>query len=315
MQISSVISIFIFFIAFQFAPSVLSQSENLPGSQRDTPDDKILSSETVYTDSLIFPREYPEFLKMVFATFKKTGEFNIEDIQSYCDKGAGKNHYQVFLDTLGLDSLNYADIELEIQAQINRMKRREKSLKFRDSFTNPNSDLETRINLIKKTNTSVDIEYALTQCSIEEFDTLYHVLLARENFGPQTGVDSILLEYILLKRQNSLDRNNEEAGQKWRTVLAQLISQPVGKQYERLDLSKTELFAMLRNTERTLQQRKRPFIDITHAEQLEEDLLSYTDQLLKKYNIDYKISSNGDVLLFAFFDETIDSELGQLQRI
>jgi hypothetical protein len=327
--------------------SAFSQSDTIVSSQKITSKNINLATKSIENDSSIYPRGYPKFLRTIFTTFKKTEEFrqlspaerenfmnnvpedakylfratlkedelNIKNLLSYCKKHAGEEHYQKFLNIFGLDSLNYTDIELEINAQINRMKRRQRSVIFRDTFASSNSDLETRINLIKKTSTPVDIEYALSHCSIEEFDTLCHVLMAQENFGPQTSVDFVLLEYILKKRRDSLDKNNREASQKWRSVFAQLISQPVGNQYDRLDLSKPEVFAMLRNTERTLQQRKRPFIDITSAQQFEADELSHVQQILNKNNVEYMSSSKARVLLFALFDEKIDSELIQLRSI
>ncbi|NIT55908.1 MAG: hypothetical protein GWN00_06630, partial [Aliifodinibius sp.] len=105
------------------------------------------------------------------------------------------------------------------------------------------------------------------------------------------------------------------AAQKWRAVIAQLISQRVGKDDSRLPFSKWELFAMMRNAERTLDQRRRPFIDLTHMAMLDEESTSCAYEIIKTAGTEVEPTQKQGVIAYALLDRTLRNKLEGLSQI
>jgi hypothetical protein len=160
-----------------------------------------------------------------------------------------------------------------------------------------------------------ELEYALRHCDAEEFPTLLDIVIGKPEFGPRTPQDRDLAEYLKEKWHVARKRADNVAELKWRAVIAQLTSQRVGKDHSRLPFSKWELFAMMRNAERTLEQRKRPFIDITNIALLDRESAIFAYEIIKTTVKKIEPSEKQGVIAYALLDSALSSDLERLSQI
>ncbi len=294
-------------------------------------------------DETVFPDNYPEFLKQVYIllrqsehleeftdyereVFLKTQEkgpenfyrriledekLNVKLLYTFAREQAGQDAFETFLKRFGIDHTNREEIELEVLAQINRMRRREAYNDFIQRFNNTSH----RMQLVKESTAPRELAYALRHCEEAEFEALRDIVLAKDGFGPQTSQDKDMLGYLERNRRAALAEGNKETAMKWRTVIAQLVSQRAGRDYDRLPFSKCELFAMMRNAERTLEQRKQPFINITRIAELDKESASYASEIIKMLGAGAKSSQSQRVIAYCFFDSDLASELEKLTQV
>ena len=291
-----------------------------------------------FVDEGVFPPGYPRFLKEVYALFRRaerSQQLDLEDIRA--PSGArnrrlltGKNpstrnligiartrledsDFEAFLERFGLNPDNHEDIELEVTAQIARIQHREAYYSFVKKFEEA-SPLE-RVELVKESVDFRELEYALRQCKEEQFQILIQQVLDKDGFGPHSPQDKALLDYLLQEVRLALTGGRKEDANQWRAVIAQLVSQPVGQENHRLLFSKTELFAMLRNAERTLEQRRRPFIDISGPIELTEQTASLARQMIDSVGARDETNAEEGLLTYAFLDEHLPENLEQLKQV
>jgi hypothetical protein len=160
-----------------------------------------------------------------------------------------------------------------------------------------------------------ELEYALRHCDAEEFPTLLDIVIGKPEFGPRTPQDRDLAEYLKEKWSVARERGDKMAELKWRAVIAQLTSQRVGKDHSRLPFGKWELFAMMRNAERTLEQRKRPFIDITNIALLDRESATFAYEIIKTTRKKIEPSEKQGVIAYALLDSALSSDLERLSQI
>ncbi len=298
-------------------------------------------------DESVFPDNYPEFLKKVYILLRQAeylkqlnpydleivlkgqekglvkffremlgdNKLNVKRLYTFARAQVGENVFEKYLKRFGIDYDNQNDIELEALAQTERMHRREAYYGFVKKFNNTGHNLEKMIKLIKASTAPREFEYALRHCKEKEFEILRNIIMDKNGFGPSTSQDRDMLNYLERKRRIALDDGNKEAEMKWRAVISQLISQPVGKEHARLPFSKWELFAMIRNAERTVKQRERPFIDITGIEELDEESASYANKMIEKIGISLESIQRDQVVAYGFLDSTLGSDLDKLRKI
>ena len=298
-------------------------------------------------DECIFPDNYPEFLKQVYILFRqverlktltaldrqsflkgqaqeprdffrarlKDEELNVKQLCTFTRRQVGEKAFETFLTRFGINDDNDKDIEMESLAQIKRMRRRESYYDFVHRFNNANGNLANMIDVIKWSAAPGELEYALRHCDAGEFDTLLDIVRDKPGFGPQTPQDRDLIEYLKEKWRVARERQDHNAALKWRAVIAQLISQRVKKGHSRMPFSKWELFAMMRNAERTLDQRKRPFIDITHRALLDKESSIHMYEMIKTTSALVRPSERQGVIAYAFLDSTLSSKLEGLIQI
>jgi hypothetical protein len=298
-----------------------------------------------YLDESVFPDSYSEFLKQVYILLRQAEELerlstydrevilksqqkefedffrgmiedeklNIKRLYTFARAQVGQDAFERFLKRFGINRENQVDIELEVLAQIKRMRRRETYRGFVQKFND--ASYSNRIQLVKASMAPRELEYALRHSEEENFETLRDIVIAKDGFGPQTTEDRDLLAYLEEKRRSTLDEGDKEATEKWQAVIAQLVSQPVGKLKGRLSFSRWELFAMMRNAERTLEQRKRPFIDITGITKLDKESASYAYEIIEIMGKDTKPSQRQRVIAYGFLDSALAGELEKLRQI
>lgn len=296
-------------------------------------------------DESIFPKDYPEFLKQTYVLVRHAEEMRqlsfeeredlLEDkgrefrrffsemlareeldvarLCSYARTQAGQEAFDRFLKRFGIESDDQKDIDLEVLAQIDRMLRREARHDFAEEFKG--AKLASRVQLVKDSTAPRELEYALRNSEVEEFETLLDIIVAKHGFGPQTSQDRDVLEYLKKKRSEALDRGKVMEAMKWKAIIAQLVSQPVGKKYGRLPFSKRELFAMIRNAERTVQQRKRPFIEVTGISEMSKGSVSYAREIMKEADINAEPTPKQRVVAYGFLENSIGDKLQNLRGI
>ncbi|MGD9034264.1 MAG: hypothetical protein PVH02_16455, partial [Desulfobacteraceae bacterium] len=295
----------------------------------------------------VFPDNYPEFLKQVYIVFRqverlktlsasdresilkgqaqapqdlframlKHDELNVKELSTFTRAQVGEKAFQTFLKRFGINHDNDKDIELEILAQITRLLRRKAYHIFVHKFSNTRHKLTSRVELLKGSEAPRQLEYALRYCDAEEFQTFFDMVTEKPGFGARTAQDRDLIEYLKEKWRVARETGDNNTALKWRAVIAQLITQRVEKNHLRLPFSKWELFAMMRNAERTLDQRRRPFIDITHIAMLDKESASYAYEILKTKGTAFEPSQKQGVIAYALLDSTLSSELEGLIQI
>lgn len=298
-------------------------------------------------DESIFPDNYPKFLKQTYVLLREAEcmrqlsveeredlledqgkelqlffqdmlaeeELDVARLWSFARAQAGQAVFDRFLKRFGIERDDPEDIELEVLAQINRIRRREAQHDFAAKFNAAGHDLASRVQLVERSKAPRELEYALRNCWEEEFETLLDIVMSKKGFGPQTSQDRNVLNYLKKKRSEALDKGKGESEMKWRAVIAQLVSQPVGRKKGRLPFSNRELFAMMRNAERTVEQRKRPFVNINSIEELDGESAFYAKQMIKKLGIDIKFAKKDQVIVFGSLDETVGGDLNELRKI
>ena len=303
-----------------------------------------LEPEITPLDESVFPENYPQFLKEAyllldqaeqlaqlppanreaalsthpqnqqdfFRAFLQDEELDIERLSAFIRTQLSPTTFTSFLDRFGIDLDNQEDIQLELLAQMERMRRIEAYSDFVDTFTALTTGPSLRIQLVSASIASRELEYALRHCPEEEFTTLHDIVTSKDGFGPQTSQDRDLLDYLEQNRRSTLAQGHPEASQKWRAVISQLLSQPVARTEGRLPFSKSELFAMMRNAERTLEQRKRPYIDVTPLTQLEEESEPDAYQIINSISTNSEPAPGQPVLAYAFLDPDLPAELRKL---
>jgi hypothetical protein len=159
----------------------------------------------------IFPDNYPDFLKQLyiflrqaerlktlsasdresflkgqaqepqefFRAILKDDELSVQQLCNFTRAQVGEKTFEAFLKRFGINRDNYGDIELEVLAQIKRMRRN----------NNASGDLANRIDLIKLSMVPRELEYALRYCDSEEFQTLLDIVTQKPGFGPRTSQD------------------------------------------------------------------------------------------------------------------------------
>jgi hypothetical protein len=217
------------------------------------------------------------------------------------------------LKRFGISHYNHEDIELEVLAQLKRMRRRQAYYDFLRLFNNASQ--ANRIQLVKTSMGPRQLKYALRHSEAEKFETLLSIVMAKDGFGPQTLQDMDLLDFLNKNRRLALVQRDKETAAKWRAVIAQLVSQPVGREHGRLPFGKSELFAMMRNAERTLEQRKRAFIDITSITDLDKESASYAYEIIKMMGTDAKPTQKHQLIAYGFLGNGLASELQKLRQI
>lgn len=309
-------------------------------------DNKRLDLPFTTEDKGVFPNSYPAFLKQVYILLRQIeglenisaydresiletqeeklevffrnmlsdGRPNLERLCNFARARVGEKAFEAFLKRFGIDRDNRKDMELEVQAQIHRMRRRESYCDFVNAFSNRNNNFSHRITLVEASTEPSELEYALRQCEDKEFKRILNVIVEKAEFGPQTSQDWDLFNYLQMKRRIALDRKNEAAAGKWRTVIAQLISQPVRNKHHRLPFSKWELFAMMRNTERTLEQRRRPFIDITDIKLLDKESSAYALEMIEMLSKELTTYEDKGMIAYGFLDSQISVQLKKLTQ-
>jgi len=304
-----------------------------------------------YSDSLniierIFPESYPEFPKQAYIILRqseKLEQFNSEaqetflksysegfqilfrdmiareklDVRQLCllaRSRSGQKAFEAFLNRFGINHENEKDIDLEVLAQIKRMRRKEANYRFIQEFDNDPYNKMKREELVKSSTKPGELEYALKNCSDEEFEILRAVILAKEDFGPQTPQDHDLLDYLERNRLRALKRGDKSPAMKWQSVIAQLISQRAGSDHSRLPFSKWELFAMMRNAERTLEQRRRPFIDVTEITLLDKESAASALEMIEMLGIEMVPDQNQKMIAYGFMNNQPATELRKLRQ-
>ncbi len=303
-------------------------------------------------DDGIFPDKYPQFLKEVYVLLreaeqlrqlsanerditlgnqpKKRGSFlrgmvekeelKTEPLCTFVRAQVGETGFEAFLQRYGIDPDNQDDIELEILAQMNRMRRRESYYEFVRKFSDATAGREGRVELVKASVAPHELEYGLRHCEEEEFEALRDTVVARNDFGPQTPQDRDLLRALEEKRGAALRDMDEDAATKWRAVIAQLVSQPAGRAGRRLPFSKPEMFAMMRNAERTLEQRKRPFVVVTDLAELDNKSAAEAADIIQTLGVACESAETQPLigcafLAYAFLDRDLAGDLKRLNRI
>jgi hypothetical protein len=295
----------------------------------------------------LFPENYPEFLKQVYITFRQAehlknlsasdresilqgqekarqkffrgilehDEWNVKELYTFTRGQVGEEAFETFLTRFGIHYDNDKDIELEILAQINRMIRRNAYYRFVRKFTDSLHKPGHRVELVKESTAPRQLEYALRYCDAEEFQTLLDIVTEKPGFGPRTPQDKDLIEYLKEKWHVAQERRDDEAALKWRAVIAQMISQRVESDTSHLPFSKCELFAMMRNAERTLDQRRRPFIDLTPMEVLDQEPASFVYEIIKTTGKELEPTQEQGVIAYAFLDSTLSKKLEGLSQV
>ncbi|MDA2929979.1 hypothetical protein MYX84_08555 [Acidobacteria bacterium AH-259-O06] len=306
-----------------------------------------LEAQISLLDESIFPDRYPKFLKEVYQLLhqveqlKKLGdsdrelllasqqreladffrgmledeEVDVERLSTVGRARVGQNDFEAFLNRFGIDHSNEEDIKLEVRAQIERMRRREAYYNFVRKFSEGSAKRADKIELVKASTAPRELEYALRHCEEREFVPLRNIVLAKDGFGPQTSQDRDLLDHLEENRRAALGKRDKEAARKWRAVIAQLISQPVRREHSRLPFSKSELFAMMRNAERTLEQRKSPYIDITSPARLDKEYEASAYEIISRIGEEADPAQKQSVMAYAFFDNDLASELEKLKQV
>jgi hypothetical protein len=295
----------------------------------------------------LFPENYPDFLKQFYIIFRQAehlknlsaldresilqgqeklrqeffrsllqhDEWNIKQLYTFTRAQVGEEAFETFLTRFGIHYDNDKDIELEILAQINRMIRRDAYYRFVRKFSNAGHQLGKRVELVERSTAPRQLEYALQYCDAEEFQTLLQLVTQKPDYGPRTSQDRDLIEYLKEKWHVSRGGRDHEAALKWRAVIAQLISQRVGSDSTHLPFSKCELLAMMRNAERTLDQRRRPFIDLTPMEMLDQESASYAYEIIKTTGKNVDPTQDQGVIAYAFLDSPLSSKLEGLSQV
>ncbi|NIT55909.1 MAG: hypothetical protein GWN00_06635, partial [Aliifodinibius sp.] len=179
-------------------------------------------------EASIFPDNYPEFLKQLyiflrqaerlktlsasdresflkgqvqesrefFRAILKDDQLSVKQLCTFTRAQVGEKTFETFLKRFGINRDNYGDIELEVLAQIKRMRRKDAYHGFVHRFNNANGDLANRIDLIKLSMAPRELEYALRYCDSEEFQTLLDIVTQKPSFGPRTPQDKDLIEYL-----------------------------------------------------------------------------------------------------------------------
>ncbi len=298
-------------------------------------------------DDSIFPDEYPQFLKEGYVLLReaeqlrqlganeremalrnqpeKRGsilrgmvekeELKTEPLYTFVRAQVGETGFEAFLQRYGIDPGNQDDIELEILAQIDRMRRRESYYRFVRKFSDATAGRADRVELVKASMAPHELEYALRHCEEEEFDTLRDTIVSRNGFGPQTSQDRDLLRALEEKRRAALINTDEGAATKWRAVIAQLVSQPAGRAGRRLPFSKPEMFAMMRNAERTLEQRKRPFVVVTDPAELGNESAAEAAEIIQTLGVACESPQTQPLIAYAFLDRDLAGDLKRLNRV
>ena len=255
-----------------------------------------------------FPREQEAVLRRMLA-----GEqLDVQALSAVVRAQIGESAFDTFLRQFGLAPDSDQGIELEVLAQIERIRRREAYHGFVKSFSKA-SHLN-RMELVKAATTPGILEYALRRCREEEFESLLDIVISKDGFGPTTPQDRNLLKFLKQKRRVASRDRDAETEAKWRAVIAQLTSQPVGTTH-RLPFSKVELFAMMRNAERTLLQRKQPFVEITAVAVLEDTLVPYAREIIKTTGVRTQADQSGRLVAYALLDGNLVTDLEQLKNI
>ncbi len=303
-------------------------------------------SESFNIDERIFPANYPEFLKQAYhiaRQIEKLEQFNPEagnaflksrsegfqtlfrdtlaseklNIRQLCDLArsrSGGEAFETFLKLFGINDKNEKDIELEVLAQIKRISRSETFYGFVQEFDNEPHNTVKRVTLVESSTKPRELEYALRHCSDEEFQTLRDTILAREDFGPKTPQDQDLFDYLESSRLRAFRRGDKPSALKWQSVIAQLISQRAGSDHSRLPFTKWELFAMMRNAERTLEQRRRPFLDVTDIELLDKESAAFALEMIETPGRDTVVDQNQGIMAYGFLDSRLATELRKLRQ-
>ena len=267
-------------------------------------------------DERLFPSSYPGFLRELYVLVRERG-VTLEDpalaevIDQTRDR-IGQAEFEKFLERFGLDPGNSEEIALEVAAQIARMRRREKYLDFVRRFDLASST--ERRELVRASDSAGELEYALRNCKKNQVETLLRLVLRKEAFGPHTPQDETLLDTLTQEYRRAREQGRKAEANRWRAVIAQLASQPLGRAGHRLPFSKPELFAMLRNAERSIEQRKRPFIDISRPIRLEGQAESLAYKLIASVSPQYENSADVRLLAYAFFDKDLIENLGSLRQ-
>ena len=298
-------------------------------------------------DDSIFPDKYPQFVKEVYVLLREAEQlrqFSAHDrevalrnqpreremflrgllekeelkpkpLYTFVRAQVGETGFEAFLQRYGIDPDNREDIGLEVLAQMNRMRRRESYYEFVQKFSDVTTSRAGRVELAKASRAPRELEYALRHCEEEEFGTLRDIVVAKDGFGPQTPQDRDLLDAVEQKRRAALTIMNGGAATKWRAVIAQLVSQPSGKVDRRLPFSKPELFAMVRNAERTLGQRKRPFVVVTNLAELDNESAADAVEIIHTLGAACESPKTQPLIAYAFLDRGLAGELKRLNRI
>ncbi len=298
-------------------------------------------------DDSIFPDDYPEYLKQGYIllrqieqlkqldlpdqeiflnNLKKEDEFfyrmvledeevNAKQIYRFAQSQVEPEAFDSFLKRFGININNPEDVELEILAQIERMRRREDLYYFMKSFDQTKNERLERISLVKNSMKPRELEYALGNCKAENFEVLLNIVKGKEIFGPQTTHDEKLLQYLEENWRSILNNRDTVSSRKWRSVIAQLVSQKTGQEHSRLPFNKLELFAMMRNAERTLKQRQHAFIDLTSTAELDEKSMSSTKKLIKTLGKHIEPLNQQRFIAYGFLDNKISIEVEKLIKI
>ena len=269
---------------------------------------------TTPLDESVFPENYPDFLRQAYLLLGQDESLNLERLSTFAQTRVPSTAFQEFLTLFGLDPDNQEDIELEVLAQMQRMRRREAQYNFVHQFNDAQQSSGARAELVEASTAPGELQYALRHSEVEEFENLLEIVSSKAGFGPQTTQDGQLLEYLQETRHAALDQGNGEAASKWRAVIAQLVSQPAGRTGGRLPYGKTELFAMMRNAERTLAQRKSTYLHISPAVSLESEFEHYGREIITGLGAEAEPTQEQQVIAYAFFDTDLAAELGKLKQ-
>jgi hypothetical protein len=266
-------------------------------------------------DEGYFPAGYPRFLQDLYLLVREQPPDDarlFEVIEQTRDR-LGQGGFNEFLQRFGLDPKNREDITLEVTAQITRMRRSEAYHTFVRRFVVAST--AERRELVQRSDSADELEYALRNCKEKQFESLLHLVLGKEAFGPHTPQDETLLDTLEQEYLWAREQGSQEQASRWRAVIAQLASSPVGRGEHRLPFSKEELFAMLRNAERTIEQRKLPFTDLSSPIWLEGETHSLARQLIASMGSKDEKPHEEQLAAYTFFDKELAGDLDHLREV
>jgi hypothetical protein len=263
----------------------------------------------------VFPPHYPRFLRELYLLVRERPPDNsrLLEVINQTRERVGQAAFEEFLERFGIDPENREDLALELTAQIARMRRRDAYVEFVGRFDQASS--AERRELVRKSVSAAELEYALRNCEENQFETLLQLVLEKEAFGPHTPQDETLLDTLTQEYLWAREQGSQEEANRWRVVIAQLASPPVGRAEHRLSFSKEELFAMLRNAERTIEQRKHPFTDISSPIWLEGEAHSLARELIASLVSRDEMPHKDQLVAYAFFDQELAEDLDNLRQV
>jgi hypothetical protein len=268
-----------------------------------------------FSEEAFLPANFPGFLQAVYLLAQEPGPPQAADISEIINQArdrVGETEFEKFLERFGIERDNDEDIALEVMAQIARLERRKAYQNFAHRFEEATPG--QREELVKESASADALEYALGKCEENQFEKLVELIRRKEFFGPHTPEDAALLDSLMQEYRRARDRGRKEKASRWRAVIAQLASQPAGRAGDRLPFSKDELFAMMRNAERTIEQRKSPFIDISVPMGLEGRVSTLARQVVASVSPRIGNRAGDKLLAYAYFDKRLASKLVGLQQ-